>query len=171
MSRHRSRAALLYATLFLSLSIWGCNWFPRTVKLDDPRLQPLLAAAARFPRTQYGFTALPSEAHVRWESRPRAGYDAMLHISSKTYRTIAFRRDSQGYRWIGEQETFTGPHEYTTVDGTFKEEIVLTYESEHISGVPLNKLDISYQGDDRRLSWPHVVTLPEARSALQDWGY
>jgi hypothetical protein len=170
MSWLASRTSLL-ATLFLLLAIWGCNWFPRTVKLGDPRIQTLLAAAATFPRTQYGFTALPSDAHVRWESRPRAGYDAMLHISSKTYRTIAFRKDPQGYRWIGEQETFTGPHEYTTVDGTFKEEIVLTYEIEHISGVPLNQLHIAYQGDDRRLSWPHVLTLTEARSILKAWGY
>ncbi len=67
----------------------------------------------------------------------------MLHIASRTYRTIAFRRDGQGYRWIGEQETFTGPHKYTTVDGTFNEEIVLTYEVEHVSGPPLNLPNIS----------------------------
>ena len=64
----------------------------------------------------------------------------MLHIVSKTYRTIAFRKDALAYRWIGEQETFSGPHKYTTVDGTFNEEIVLTYEVEHLSGVPLNRL-------------------------------
>jgi hypothetical protein len=95
----------------------------------------------------------------------------MLHIVSRTYRTIAFRKAAEGYRWIGEQETFTGPHEYTTVDGTFKEEIVLTYEIEHLSGVPLNQLHISYQGGNHLLSWPHVLTLPEARSTLKEWGY
>jgi hypothetical protein len=144
---------------------------PRNVALNDPRIKPLLTAAASFSRTEYGFTPLPIEARVRWESRPRAGYDAMLHITSRTYRTIAFKRNAAGYRWIGEQETFTGPHKYETVDGTFNEEIVLTYEIEHVSGAPLNRLYISYHGDDPRLSWPRVLALADARSVLKQWGY
>ena len=120
------------ATLSLLLTACGCDWVPRKVELNDPRIKPLLTAAAAFPRAEYGFTALPAQADVRWESRPRGGYDAMLHIVSKTYRTIAFRKDALAYRWIGEQETFSGPHKYTTVDGTFNEEIVLTYEVEHL---------------------------------------
>ena len=60
-----------------------------------------------------------------------------------------------------------GPHEYTTVDGTFSEAIVRTIE--HISGAPLNRLQISYYGDDRRLSWPRVLTLADTRSVLQKW--
>ena len=171
MLKTRFHTAVCGGMLFLLLTIWGCDWFPRSVKIEDPRIQPLLVAAAAFPRTDYGFKAIPPDAHVRWEARPRAGYDSMLHISSKTYRTIAFRKEGQGYRWIGEQETFTGPHEYTSVDGTFKETIVLTYEIEHISGSPLNQLYISYHGDDSRLSWPHVLTLSETRSVLKLWGY
>ena len=88
----------------------------------------------------------------------------MLHISSKTNRTVAFKRDSKGYRWIGEQETFRGPHEYESPDGKFKEEIILTYETEHISGAPLNQLYVSYNGDDPRLRWPRILTLADART-------
>jgi len=161
----------LSVTLTLLLVVCGCDWFPRNVELSDPRIKPLLTAAQAFPRTEHGFTALPALADVRWESRPRAGYDAMLHIISRTHRTIAFRRDANGYRWIGEQEAFEGPHKYLTVDGTFQEEIVLTYEVEHVSGAPLNRLDISYHGDDPRLSWPRVLTLDDARSTLKAWGY
>lgn len=165
------RRLTLSVTLSLLLVACGCDWFPRNVELSDPRIKPLLIAAEAFPRAEYGFTALPKQAHVRWESRPRAGYDAMLHIVSRTYRTIAFKRDTSGYRWIGEQEAFEGPHKYTTVDGTFNEEIVLTYEVEHVSGAPLNRLYISYHGDDRRLSWPRALTLDDARSTLKEWGY
>jgi hypothetical protein len=171
MSPARSHNLVLTGALLLVLAAFGCDWLPRNVALNDPRIKPLLTAAAAFPRTDYGFTPLPVEARVRWESSPKAGYDAMLHITSRTYRTIAFRRDAAGYRWIGEQETFMGPHKYETVDGTFNEEIVLTYDVEHISGVPLNRLDIAYHGDDSHLSWPHVLTLAEARSVLKRWGY
>src|SRR5262245_25179370 len=66
-----------------------------------------------------------------------------------------------------ESRKLSGPHEYTTVDGTFSEAIVLTIE--HISGAPLNRLQISYYGDDRRLSWPRVLTLADTRSVLEKW--
>ena len=98
--------------------------------MDDPRIQPLLKAAASFNRLPYGFTPLPKAARVRWEWSSGGRYDAMLHIYSKTSRTIAFRKINGGYRWIGEQETFQGPKQYTTVDGTFNECVMLTYEIE-----------------------------------------
>jgi hypothetical protein len=157
--------------MLLVMASVACVFLPKKVAMNDPRIKPLLTAAASFPRTQYGFTPLPTEAVVRWESRPTATYDAMLHISSRTFRTMAFRRDGAGYRWIGEQETFRGPREYETPDGKFKEEIVLTYESEHISGAPLNQLFIQYHGDDPRLAWPHTVTLAQAQAVLKEWGY
>ena len=106
----------------LLLTLLGCDIVPRKVAIDDPRIQPLLTAAATFPRSTYGFTPIPKQALVRWESRPTARYDAMLHIEEKTSRTIAFKRDGSGYRWIGEQEIFRGPSTYKTVDGTFNEQ-------------------------------------------------
>jgi hypothetical protein len=76
----------------------------------------------------------------------------MLHISGKTSRTMAFRKSLDGYNWIGEQEIFKGPNEYKTVDGTFKEQVCLTYEIEKISGFPQNRLNITYAGEDPRLA-------------------
>jgi len=119
-----NRASVIF--LLLTLSFTGCFLIPRNVSMDDPRIQPLLKAAAKFDRTAYGFTPIPKVAEVRWESRPRSTYDAMLHISSKTSRTIAFRKTDDGYRWIGDQETFQGPRMYKDVDGTFHEEFTLT---------------------------------------------
>jgi hypothetical protein len=164
------RSGLLLVILLLTATI-ACNILPKKVTMSDPRIKPLLDAAGSFSRTQFGFTPLPVKADVRWESRPRVGYDAMLHISSTTYRTIAFRRDATGFRWVGEQETFKGPHKYETVDGRFNEEIVLTYETEHISGAPLDQLYIAYHGDDPRLCWPRAMTLADAQAVLKQWGY
>src|SRR5262249_24997992 len=99
--------------LLLALITAGCDFIPRKVTMDAPRIQPLLKAAASFDRVSYGFTSLPRDAYVRWESRPTDRYDAMLHIYSKTSRTIAFRKIKNGYQWIGEQEIFEGPKKYT----------------------------------------------------------
>jgi hypothetical protein len=89
----------------------GCDWVPRKVAMNDPRIQPLLKAAQSFDRPADGFTPIPRAADVRWELRPTAAYDAMLHITAKTSRTAS----------------------------TFPEHIGLTYEVKHISGAPTNR--------------------------------
>ena len=126
----------------------GCGFFPEKVEMSNPKLVPMLKAAESFDRTAHGFTPIPIKADVRLESRPKKTYDAMLHIYSRTSRTISFRRVGDGYRWTGEQESFQGPKQYTTVDGTFYESIVLTYEIEQISGYPTNRLNVTYLGKD-----------------------
>jgi hypothetical protein len=87
-----------------------------------------------------------------WELRPTAAYGAMLHITAKTARTVAFRKLDSGWSWIGDQEIFDGPKMVKTPDGTFPEHICLTYEVKHISGAPPNRLMIDYLGEDPRLA-------------------
>ena len=137
--------------------------------MDDPEIRPLLEAAGKFDRVSLGFSALPETADVRFESQPREHYDVMLHIYADTSRTIAFRRSDSGYRWTGEQETFTGPKKYTTVDGTFNESICFTYDTEQISGYPLNQLCISYSGEDPRLTQKDTLTLSDVQPILKEW--
>lgn len=161
------RPKALLAVLLLATA--GCNVIPKTIDVNDARVQPLLKAAATFPRESYGFTPLPKSGTVRLESRPTDQYDAMLHIDSKTKRTIAFRKAASGFKWTGEQETFTGPHRYKTADGTLNETIVLTYELENVSGVPLNRLQISYEGDRQELQWPKELKLSDVSQELHDW--
>src|SRR5262249_25895139 len=62
MSPTRPHSLQLATRLSLLLVACGCNWLPRNVELNDPRIQPLLTAAAAFPRAEYGFTPLPAEA-------------------------------------------------------------------------------------------------------------
>ena len=95
----------------------------------------------------------------------------MLHLAGKTSRTIAFRKNAADYSWIGEQENFEGPKMYKSVDGTFHEEVTLTFEREHVSGVPLNKLSVSYMGEDPRLAGRVNLSLSDARPILKEWGY
>ena len=139
--------------------------------MDDPRIQPLLKAAASFNRVSHGFTPLPQSADVRLEWSRGGRYDAMLHIYSKTSRNIAFRKINGGYRWIGEQERFQGPKKFTNADGTFNEDIVLTYEIESVSGFPLNQLSVFYDGDDPRLFNHRDLTFDDAKTVLKEWGY
>jgi hypothetical protein len=74
--------------------------------MNDPRIQPLLKAAASFDRVWYGFTPIPASAEVRFESHRTPRYNAMLHIESKTSRTVAFRKTGDGFKWTGEQGDF-----------------------------------------------------------------
>lgn len=167
----RVRGRALALELILTLLVSGCGVFPENVSVSDQRVQSLLKAAADFDRASYGFSPLPTSGRVGLESKPRAGYDAMLHLEGKTKRIIAFRKGTSGYFWIGEQEIFQGPKMYKTVDGTFHEEVTLTLEKEHVSGVPLNKLNVSYAGEDPRLAGRADLSLPDVRPILKEWGY
>jgi len=159
------------SAILLSLALVGCGFVPETVQVSDVRLKPMWEAARSFDRSAYGFSPLPEAGDIRLESRPRAGYDAMLHIYTKTSRTIAFRKTTTGYRWIGEQESFEGPKQYTTVDGTFHEQIVLTFDLESVSGSPTNQLAVSYWGEDSRLGGRRDLRLGDVQPILEEWGY
>jgi len=161
----------IWLVLTGALLMSGCGIFPKNVAIDDPRVQPLLKAASTFPRSQYGFSPIPTTGYVHLESRSRPAYDAMLHMSGRTSRTIAFRKTVDGYTWIGEQEIFKGPNEHKTVDGTFKEQVCLTYEIEEISGFPRNRLNITYAGEDPRLAGREDLSLAEVKPILKEWGY
>ncbi len=66
---------------------------------------------------------------------------------------------------------FVGPKIYKSVDGTFHEEVTLTFEKEHVSGVPLSKLNVSYMGEDSRLAGRVDLSLRDVRLILKEWGY
>ena len=151
--------------------VGGCGIFPEKVSVDDPLVQPLFKAAATFDRASYGFSPLPTNGKVYLEKSSRSNYDAMLHLYGKTSRTIAFRKNASGYVWIGEQESFTGPKMYKTVDGTFHEQVVLNFETEHVSGFPLNRLSVSYDGEDPRLSHRQDLSISDVKPVLKGWGY
>ena len=155
----------------LALLLTGCSVVPKKVSMDDPQVRPWLQAAASFDRTFDGFTPIPKAADVRLESRPRAGYDAMLQIYSKTSRTIAFPKTSGTYKWIGDQEIFQGPKMYKTVHGMFHEQLTLTHEIESVSGYPTNRLDITYSGEDSRLINKRGLAAADIRPVLKEWGY
>ena len=149
----------------------SCGLIPRKVTMDDLQVQQLVKAAEAFNRTAYGFSPIPKQANVRLELQPTGRYDAMLHITTKTVRTIAFRKQNGNYVWIGDQETFEGPKTYKTVDGVFNEAITLTYETQGISGYSLNQLNVTYRGEDLRLAGRNNLTLPAVKPILKEWGY
>jgi hypothetical protein len=139
--------------------------------MDNPQVQQLLKAAQSFDRTAYGFSPMPRQAEVRLDLRPTDRYDATLSVTAKTIHTIEFRKENGSYVWIGDQETFEGPKTYTTEDGTYHEAITLTYEIKKVSGYPLNRLNVSYRGDDPRLAGRNNLTLAVVKPILKEWGY
>ena len=168
----KASGSMVMLTVILAVLLEGCWLFPRKVTMDDPQVQRLVKAAESFDRTACGFSPIPRQAaDVRLEMQPTSRYDAMLHITAKTFRTIAFRKENGNYVWVGDQETFEGPKKYKTVDGVFNEAITLTYETQSISGYPINQLNVSYRGEDLRLEAPKQLTLGGVKPILKEWGY
>ena len=162
------------ALLVLTVCASACGFVPEPVSFDDPRVEALMAAVSSVDRASLGFSAIEPTARLRLEWRPRAGYDAMLHVAGKTSRTIAFRRSAGAFEWIGEQEIFEGPAEYDSVDGRFRETITITFEKVPLSGAPLDEVYIRYHGEDPRLldlSNQDRLSLQEVLPVLVAWGY
>lgn len=158
-------------TVIVAVLLEGCGLIPRQVAMDDPQVQLLVRAAASFDRTSHGFSPIPQNADVRLQLRSTGQYDATLQITAKTSRTIEFRKDNGSYIWIGEQESFQGPRKYKSEDGIFNEAVTLTYETQKVSGYPLNQLNVTYRGDDPRLAGRNNLTLAVVKPVLKEWGY
>lgn len=157
-----------YCIGIIAAFLCSCGLVPEKVRYDDPKLQPFWKALESVDRTSLGFTPISKTADIRLE-HARRNYDAMLHIYETTSRTIAFRKVGDGYKWIHEQEGHTGPKKYKTVDGTLDEKLVITYETENVSGVPLNEISIRYFGEDPRLSHRRDLTLDYIRPIIEQW--
>ena len=157
-----------FFVLWLALALAGCGAFPEAVKMGDPKLKPF-SSMYKVNRKKLGFTPIPKQADVRIETRSGAAYDAMLHIYAGTSRTVDFKKVGNSYVWIGEQEIHTGPGTYTTPDGTFNEQITITYETAPVSGFPMNKINVSYDGNDPVLSSKPNLTLKDVSPTLKKW--
>lgn len=153
----------------VSLIVLGCGLLPKKLALSDAEAQPFLRAIAEVDRVSLGFTPIPTNARVALETRPRAGYDAMLHVHGDTSRTIAFRKGNSGYRWIAEQEIHIGPSWQRTIDGTFRERIVIEFQTERVNGIPTNELAIRYYGSDSNLLQKQQWTLSNIQPVLARW--
>ena len=147
----------------------GCGLVPEKVLLSDPRIAPMLKAMEGADRQGLGFSPVTTNAQIRLEMASGRAYDAMLHVSGETSRaTIAFRQTPSGYRRISEQATHDGPEWYQTADGTFREHIVVEYQTEAVIGIPTNQLCINYTGSNTNLAG-HQLTLEEIRPILAEW--
>lgn len=158
-----------------SVALTGCSTSQESVKIGDPKLKPF-RAMYHVNRQKLGFTPLPQQADVTIETRAgsdavKAGYDVMLHIYANTERTVNFKESGNSYVWTGEQETHTGPGTYTTPDGTFSEQITITYETFPVAvqGFPTHKTYVSYNGENPKLSSKFDLTLKDVQPTLKDW--
>ncbi len=172
MEKKKIYFPVLFFVLFC-LTLTGCGLFPESVKMGDPKLKPF-SSMYKVNRKALGLSPIPAQADVRIETRSgsdakRVGYDAMLHIDADTSRTVAFKRNGNSYKWIGEQETYKGPGEYTTIDGTFNEEITITYDTSPVSGAPINTIYITYWGNNPRLTSKSNLTLKDVLPTLKLW--
>ena len=158
--------------VLLIIFLTSCGLTPKEIAYNYQEIQPLWAATFKVNRDLIGFSPIEKDAEISLEGKSffDKPYDKMLHIYGSTSRTIAFKEVAKGsYKWIGEQEIYEGPLKYETPDGIFKEEIVLTYHKEPLSGHELDKLVINYHGLRESLSTNKELTLEEVRPFLVEW--
>jgi len=159
----------LIITIIILVSFSGCRLAP--VKYQDEKLKPFLKAIAQVKRLRdsLGFSPVSETAKITIEGSS-ASYDAMLHVYQNiSSRTIAFKKYGGKYVWIGEQEIFTGPRKYKTVDGTFNETITFNYETQNISGYPINQLGVIYAGPDTAYTSPNSLSGLVAQALIKKW--
>lgn len=161
-----TRTSILVSLALLA----GCGFTPQKLPYADPQVQQLLLASKAASTNRFGFTPVSTNSDIRLEKSSGA-YDRMLHVYGRTRRTIAFRKQGDGFTWIGEQEIYRGPKQYTTVDGTDFEELCFTYEVQRVAHYKLNHLNISYSGEDARLAHKENLTLQTILPILREWGY
>lgn len=164
------------------------------VRITTESLAPY-ADAVTFPRAKYGFTPLPTNGWMKVESIDRKNwsasypapvYDVMLHFYDSSggagykyqARTVGLKKNKDGQLvWIGEQQLFRGPKTYTTVDGTFNEQITITFETEQMAyvGKTLKGTAVRYSGPDSRLAgesqYADNLTINQITPILKEWGY
>ena len=154
--------------LLVSIILSSCNLIPQKVSYHDEKMKPFLTAISLVNRDSLGYTPISENSDIRLE-RASDSYDAMLHIYYKTSRTIAFRKATNRYIWIGEQEIHTGPRRYETPDGTFNETIMINYDTEPISGFPVNHLSVQYNGPDTNLHGFQNLKLKDVLPIITVW--
>ncbi len=165
------KVARIIPALAAGVLIASCGLVPEKISWSDPEVAPLIRAMDESGRIALGFTPVEPSAGIRIQRHASGVYNVMLHIFGSTSRTLAFRKTPAGFEWIHEQEIYSGPKTYTTVDGTFNEQITVTYETAPVSGHNDGKVHIEYSGEDPRLSGAgrNELTWEQVRPVLAEW--
>lgn len=159
-----------YFSLLFSALLAGCSEFAQPIDFKSPELEPFWEATRAVDRTEFGFSTIDPKSEVLIK-RTSGRYDVMLFVKADTIRAIGFRKTALGYKWIHEQEVYTGPREFMTADGPSRETITITYETEPITGVPLNCTNILYIGPDAHPSLTSAMTIDDMRAKVKSWGF
>ncbi len=101
-------------------AILSTSYAPQYFNADNEEMWPFIVALNAIDRASLGFTPIPAYARVEIDRTvPPATYDVMLHIYADTSRTVAFKKEGDGYVWVGEQETHIGPTSISQQTGIF----------------------------------------------------
>lgn len=123
------RGSVLLAVALVCTGCTVLEWLGGVThqRLENPEMKQYLVAAQRSKRVELGFTPLPEAGPVRVEvPRWKKHYDVMWHIHrGNLSRTVDFLVLDGQPAWSGEQEIHYGPREFTNVDGTHREYLVV----------------------------------------------
>jgi hypothetical protein len=144
-------------------------------------------------RRKMGFPPLPTNAVVKvltvhrknWpnEYPPPKNYDVSFQFwsSSSFYpnisRFVALERTTNGFRWVGESLSYSGPQQHMVDESLIHESIEIICEIKQVTiiGENVSGTLIKYSGPDRRLEQaglrPERLTISKIGPILREWGY
>ncbi len=82
-------------------------------------------------------------------------------------RLVHFRKTPDGYRWIGEMESYEAPGAEESGPAP-RERITISYQVEPVGKGPTNQLHVAYYGSDTKLAG-RTLTLEDVRPVLAEW--
>jgi hypothetical protein len=143
-------------------------------RLTDEPVKPFLQAINQSNRLSFGFSPLPVDSQVtiqyyEYNSTAATFISIGPHTDWGSYTSwdVYFERKGDIYQWIGEKETYAGPHRYENIYIHYTTKQGWPYVTRR-GDVPPNTLVVEYRGEDSRLTKPNL-TLEDVRPILSEW--
>jgi hypothetical protein len=133
-------------------------------KITDQEAAPFLQAINRSNRLSLGFSPIPSDAKITIQDLD-SETELYIYVGPETgwghYTDwdIYVAEVNGTYQWLGEEETYAGPHR--------EENIYISYWTKSSFESP-NVLRVKYRGEDSRLTNANL-TLDYVRPILAEW--
>jgi hypothetical protein len=143
--------------------------------ISDPKLKPFVEALNTSKRESLGFSPITDQDRIEIDGAIGTGDIRLNAYNELSSHNIQFKRTGNGYVWIFEQESFTGPEKWVDSDAaTWEETIMLQYQTEQIDGGPVNDLMVDYTGHDPRLTnhsqnWYLSNNVQVVQPVLDEW--
>lgn len=192
--RHSLRKQMNRVMLSLAMLFAGCTppGFKEQHVAVSSEVFKSYSALFDVDRAGMGLPPLPTTGDVKiftvdrehWmREYPPPNYDVSFQFYEgqteypRIARFVALKRTDDGYKWVSELVTFSGPARFVFDESEVNEWICITVETEQVThiGANIKGTVIDYEGPDKRLTRARRrgdnLTPGQIGPILREWGY